>query len=611
MALEFDKTREAIKLKDMSDAEREAMLKKFQQGGGKVLNERDEQKEAQQRKRNIDRRYIGLSNSDIASQSETLSSAQKESPAPEEEVKNVSPPRRNLSDLILLYLKCYFISLTNITGTKVRRKFLLSIPGEFQKCLEKFHNHLNECILGRGENVLELLDALDDKSPVLIEILNHLYELYNMFDFNTITNVMEENRSKYIELSLTAREIRNIYRKLYYLRNYQKMSVKTVNEFFALYARSKEKTRISINSMKKEMLAGLRTIFHYMHNFYFLLCCSERAIFKENSDIFRELIDFDPNEAIGQRSKQDPHKLRELAKEEYSIEASEETDIEIEDWEEQPANDEAKSTHVEATETENAPPPQEEHPDAVTQTKEYQYGMSLMEGLTPDQLRKKFYPGEKVDMLGDFDKVFLAHGYYQEFDREYSFVLTTRQIHFEVDYSHGVKKDYSKIMADLYTGSREREKAFEEYCSLVGEFKFSQARPISNYVEQSKRESLLKSRIDSQGRITRNLISDFLGQVASNLALLITDMKDRKEKGIISNMNQPIYFQGGSIEVQKKLNGKTVSECITGAYCYALALKHRIDKGDLFGGVIQMNEDEIKKTFGENYYNSWHPHSAL
>ena len=69
---------------------------------------------------------------------------------------------------------------------------------------------------------------------------------------------------------------------------------------------------------------GIRIIFQYMQNFYLLLCCAEKTIFKENSDIFKEFINIEPNEAIGQRSKGEVYKLKELAKKEYSLEASEE-----------------------------------------------------------------------------------------------------------------------------------------------------------------------------------------------------------------------------------------------------------------------------------------------
>ena len=226
-----------------------------------------------------------------------------------------------------------------------------------------------------------------------------------------------------------------------------------------------------------------------------------------------------------------------------------------------------------------------------------------MKKRTPDHLRKKFYDTKYLDALADFDKVFLAYKYYQEFDYEYSFVMTTKQIHFEIIYSYGVKTDYTKILADLYAESRGIEKSFEKYCILLKDLEVFQENSVDNYIERSKKKSMFDSKIEAQGNTTRSTISQFLGKVVSNLVFLITDMKEKKEKSVIGNMNQPVYFQG-NIEGEKKLNGKTVVECITEAYCYALALKHRVEKGDFHEGM-QMNENEIKESFGEEYYQSY------
>ena len=91
MGLEFDKTREAIGFKNMSASEREAMLKKFRDSGGEVLNERDKQEETEQRKRHTGRNYISLSKIDTSPQAEVLSGKQKASPGAEEEVKKCFP----------------------------------------------------------------------------------------------------------------------------------------------------------------------------------------------------------------------------------------------------------------------------------------------------------------------------------------------------------------------------------------------------------------------------------------------------------------------------------------------------------------------------------------
>ena len=599
----------------MSDHEREAMLKKFKDSGGKILNEREvrEVKEEEEKeKQDSKQKYLSISTESLPSARDSLIDSAEYRSQPKKTSESMVP-KRGFSDLIFLYSKCFFAGLTSISGSKVKKKFLLSITNELQRHLRIFRQDLNECLLDRGENVLELLNILEEKNPLTIEILNHIYELYDPLDFTPIENTVDTNLEREIRVDHILNTIKNLYKSFYYIRPYQRMSFQTVNEFFKLYARSKEPTEKSLNVMRKDMLAGLRMIFHHTHSLYLLICCGEKAVFNEDSDIFKELINFDKQKIIGQHFPGNPHKLARLAKKENSPDTpGTQADKAFQDnpeisqkAEEQSVNIlESAQNETDLTDLESETiPPLEENADPITRTKEYQFGMSLMKNIMPDQLRTKFRHIESINELSNFDKVFLSFGYYQEFEYGYSFILTTKKIHYEIDYSHGLRKDYAKILTDLYTESRNIEKSFVEYCTLVRDFKSIQEYPMKNYIEQNRKESMLSSKLESQGITTRGVISQFLEKVISNLALLITNMKERGANGIVSNMNQPIHFEE-NIEGEKKLNGKTVSEAITAAYCYSLALKYRINKGDFHGIISQMDENEIKKSFGEEYYQS-------
>ena len=330
MPLEFDKTRDAIGIGHMSNAEREAMFRKFKDSGGEVLDEHGKKKERQKQKRKPDQK--------IKPSRESLPSKSFSSPHIQEKnsgfkkVRHPEIPKRNFSDLIFLYSKCFFLGLTNISCSKVKKKFLLTSVRELQRYLQLFRNHLNECILGRGENISELLEALDGKDPLSIEILNYMYELYDASDFDLIENIININVKRDVPLEHISNSIKNIYQKLYHLRAYQKMSVKTVNEFFNLYTRSREPTQNSLNFIRKEMLAGLRMVFYHLQNFYLLICCDEKAIFDEDSDSFKAMIGFDETRIIGMRSRGEPHRLANLVQKEYSF------DIPVEQENEVPAD---------------------------------------------------------------------------------------------------------------------------------------------------------------------------------------------------------------------------------------------------------------------------------
>ena len=47
-----------------------------------------------------------------------------------------------------------------------------------------------------------------------------------------------------------------------------------------------------------------------------------------------------------------------------------------------------------------------------------------------------------------------------------------------------------------------------------------------------------------------------------------------------------------------RLDGKKVKEALMEASCFAMALAERLESGDLYGGVIEMNPEDYEKSFG-------------
>ena len=211
---------------------------------------------------------------------------------------------------------------------------------------------------------------------------------------------------------------------------------------------------------------------------------------------------------------------------------------------------------------------EEEKKGGIYDTKEYQYGMSLMKSQLPPTLVEHHDKSKRMlEKVPLNDRILLSYLYFLEFDQEYSFVLTTNKIHINVDYSGGVKSDYKKQMADLYNESRAIIKAYEKYEEMIQEYVHQKERKSTNYIEKSKLDDKAKGRADMEGRNTRGLIRTFMDNVAKSMGFLIGDMKGAKQ--IVGNMDEAVKLFDGN-EKDKRLNGKPVKQCIMDAYCYAV-----------------------------------------
>jgi hypothetical protein len=211
-------------------------------------------------------------------------------------------------------------------------------------------------------------------------------------------------------------------------------------------------------------------------------------------------------------------------------------------------------------------------------------------------LRKKHDSRGDFKALKDTDKVLIAYLYYLEFEEEYSFILTTPQIHLEPMYTGGVKHDYRQKMRDVYEESRLVGDSFKKYLHEGTEYNriVSETVDPARYVEHAKKVELLEARRGPSGREARIEIKEYLQKVSALLRALIGDMRGPNK--IVINRDDPIQFQMER-DRRKRLNGKPVKDCIMQAYCYAIALADRLEAGDLFGGVIELNEEEFDSAF--------------
>ena len=116
-----------------------------------------------------------------------------------------------------------------------------------------------------------------------------------------------------------------------------------------------------------------------------------------------------------------------------------------------------------------------------------------------------------------------------------------------------------------------------------------------NYVEHAKKVSFHDSRRGQSGRQTRIQIKEFMEEVRGILAEIIEDY--RAGGSTLSNADEQLQFDLKPNEGMR-LDGKKVKEALMETHCFARALAHRLESGDLYGGVIEMNPEDYEKSFG-------------
>ena len=595
---EFDDTRKAIGAEDLDDRERKAMLNKFKDAGGEVLSERELRRQQNAEAEGSTPPRRGSGGSDFVEVTTPSQMARKRRKAEADKRARIQGEWQKVRKRIsrpgakfFIKLRCALKGITFFSSNAIKPKFISFLALEVKSALTNFNFMGNELFLKDPAVSQKIIKSLDDKNTLLMEVLETAHMFYKDDDFDKLTEQTLASPKTAVSLESIVKPMKHFYKRLYYLYPYQETLKKAIT--LAINIRhqngASDEDMEYLDQLHKKILKDIKNVFHSAFPRLFdLICLADMMDYPPFSELLERAIGVVGDEKLGKRKKGDHSGLTQEVKEAAAAESSNKED-------EKSADGSAEAEGPDGEEEKE----KEELKRPIQATKEYQYGMSLMNMYKLPELRKKCDSENRFSKLILNDKVLLSYLFFIEYDLEYAFVQTTNKITMNVDYSHGVKTDFKRILADLYNESRDITRAFEQYYQSVLELgDLKKSKLSSNYIEQSKLETKQEKNVNMEARNTRGLIQKYMDVVTKHLAQLIADMKT--EKKIIANIDDPVKFES-NFEGKKRLNGKLVKQCIMEAYCYSLALKERLESGELYGGSILLNDEEMITSFGSTF----------
>jgi len=592
---EFDATRDAIGTNKMDDAERKAMLEKFKASGGQVLSEKELKEKQRRGGGDVKLKYGGGRSRGAGGYGSAFSD---EAGADEKKKKKQGS---GVLSKFFIKLKTFFAGLTPLFAPSIKPSFFSYLSLEVKQALVEFNLIGNDLFLQNKEVGKLIAKELDKKNPILMETLERAHNLFSSPDFNKLLEFHQSNPDVNIPFHAVGDHIKDLYRRIYYLYPFQETLKKAFGYALDVYRNhpNPNSTPALLDQKKKRFIKDLKTVFQGAFPKLFLLICRiDEFDYYPFSMPLEKALKIDQNAKLGRRKSGEASTLASSFIIDDGGAGTPVDSAESEGGvvtEGEPQGEEGGAQEQEAEQG-------HEQVNPITQTKEYQYGMKLMTRLDLTDLKKKFDPHHQFEHLKYQDKALQAFLFFMEFDKELSFVLTTNKIKLTPDFSTGTKRDYKQILTDLFNGSRNIMHTMEKFSEASKEYHKLDKTPSTggNYVEASKRKEKLKSQVDMEARTLRGMVRSYMDNVAKNMAVLIADMKG--ERVIVDNMDEELQFSS-ELEGSKRLNGQPVKQCIMEAYCYSLALAQRLTDGDLFGGILEMTEEEMISSYGKNYTN--------
>jgi len=557
----FDKTRENIRVENLDDKSRKELFNKFIKAGGQVVREKSKKPikidRAKQRElqKKLDDHHTSIKGQPRSLFSESFQKADAISR------RTTSPTGFHL---LVIRFRLFFQGVANFGGSHFKSKFLYKFKTEYNPALLDLQMLYLDLFRQNPSVGTQIIQQLDKLRPFYYEIVEMTGDIYEMpVTSQLIDNYVALPNAIYHIFDYKAPLI-TYFRKLYILHTYVDLIYFSFEKAIDLQMRI-EKGKPSIYAQKRKRVQNsLYIIFNKLFpKLHLLICLINGSIMNlSDSKTMEDLLDIKPRMKPGTRlPNQTPLRLSE------------------------------KSIVNQARDEPTGELISEEEPD-INIPPDVKKGLLLMDAIDFDSLRKDIIKDDLLRNMSETDKVMTTFLLFHEFDKEYSFILTTYKIRFTPSYSIRGKSDYRARLTDLYNLMRPCFDTLKEYFVSFDVYEKARIdRPTSNeqYYQYTKRLSELDKDKKLKGRTARLIVQKYFQRIVDEMKILLADMEVKHE--IIQNPQDLIEFDT-ELDSNRKLNNKKVFQAIETAFSFALALNYRLSAdGDLSGDATE-NENK-------------------
>ncbi len=571
-----EKTKESLKIDDIHEDDRKRLFKKFVEHGGEVIDEKakrrnlaiDREKQRELKKRTAEKQR--------SSRQSVAAKSAKRSPVKTGKKPDKSQPRLKIFfDRLKLRFRLKWLKVTQFNGLYFNIKFLERFNNTYKPALIELQMQYLDIFKSNPRASQKIVANLDRMKPLLYELIEIVSNIYDNISINQIVDHYKNFPDVPKNISELKEPLMEYYRKIYILKPYENTILNAFEKALLIQSKVDQKKNTSYSQQRRKIKNALYLVFNKLFpRLHWLFCHYEGRILEIDDREIENILKITSDDIPGHRhtgSKKDRER----------------------DEERSPAGEEG-STGEEDEDT-------EEREEVSASVKE---GLRLMSKLDLKKLKQEFYSDDAYRLLSIRDKVLITYILFREFDKEYSFILTTNKIKYRIDISQKNKLDFKTRMQEYYDLMRKCFSLFKDYTSVTNDFKRMESeKPMTNtqYMQYSRRLADINKKRTQSAQKARNAVKSYMDRLSADLEVLIGDYQD--EKRLIENPDDILEFIP-QIEGEKKIHGKNISQAIMVIFYFASAFSYRLGfGGDLAGSMEFDTEEQIRKGLEETGSN--------
>lgn len=536
----IEKTKENIKVDELDERTRKQMFEKFVQAGGKVVHEREKPS-------NRNSKIIKPSQITRKPQPKTIHKESKQQKIQSDKIFETWLQKK-LSKLLIRF-RLFFLGVTYFSAEYCKPHFMDNLIHTYKTALLQFQVQYYHIF--NPQSSKQIIAKLDQINPLYYELIVMISNIFDRTRFNEIEALQQ---SSDVRVQKLKNHLLPIYRSLYILYPYIELIELAYRNALEIQASVENQKSTHYEKGKYIRNSLYITFYKFLPRLHILFCHYYNVYIDITSPYIRTILQINDSDLPGKRKAQK-------------------------------SGDKAEEEQIQKEQEELSEIPQH-----------IMKGLSLMTLSTNDIVA--LFPKASYILANPADKAIITYALFKKFDDEFSIILTTNKIKYNIQFTDAGKIDYKNRLIDCYNELRKATENFEEYMHVLETYERIRAeKPISNaqYIEYTKRLTQLEKKKKVESKNMRMTTKAIMDKIAAELDILIHDMDE--DNKIIGNPQDFLEFDV-NVESIHILQNKKVYEAIHLAYFYACALSYRLSEGDL-AGDIEFKEGEAPIGIGQ------------
>jgi hypothetical protein len=457
-----------------------------------------------------------------------------------------------------MYVHGVMLRVFTLKGNTFRDRFLYEFRDTVKNHIMNLHLMVNAFLKGSSSIKKEIMALSTGENSLYYEILYRMSILYEEQEFEAISKAFSNTSiptGPYIDI------YKGFFKKLYILGQYTDLCKFFIQKSVDLQLESGLVEKQLAGQIKAKLKAAVNSVFiDYLPRLHIVLCKMACAYYPLYSQQLDDYLGFTEKDRIGYITRIEKKKrIDELKR---------------------------MKDYLKRKQTEG----HEEEEEEVKAPRHVERGFRIIDEAMGHFEQNYLAQDEKsvYSHMLKVDKLYKTAILLDYFEKEYSFILTTGKIAYNIDYQEQRKIDVKEEMNRSYLLLSEARHEVDDYLEAIDEIHTTEENLRLTLHQKTGIVSTLQKKRSVLSKSSRTKVSEAMDSIHDILSTIINDYNGQRR--LLQNPDDQLDFTK-DLEYGKKMHGKKTIEAIVEAFLFSSAFHFLLVYGELAGSGLNVESE--------------------